>query len=72
MEFKGRRISPRRKEALLAYSIIGPIYIWFAIVIIIPILLGIFISFTEWNGLTSRPHWIGIANYKTFLQVLII
>ncbi|WP_052416691.1 MULTISPECIES: sugar ABC transporter permease [unclassified Paenibacillus] len=66
MEFKGRRISPRRKEALLAYSIIGPIYIWFAIVIIIPILLGIFISFTEWNGLTSRPHWIGIANYKTF------
>ncbi len=66
MELKERRISPKRKEALLAYSIIGPIYIWFAIVIIIPILLGIFISFTEWNGLTSRPHWIGLRNYKTF------
>lgn len=58
----------RKKEALLAYSIIGPIYLWFLILIIVPIGIGIFISFTEWNGLASHPTWVGLRNYSTFFS----
>lgn len=33
------------------------------LVIIIPFLINVGISFTEWNGITS-PTWIGLANYE--------
>lgn len=33
------------------------------LVIIIPFLVNVGISFTEWNGITS-PTWIGLANYE--------
>lgn len=68
MGFKDSKISPKQQEALRAYSIIGPIYLWFIIIIVIPILIGIYISFTEWNGLTSHPKWVGFRNYSTFFS----
>ena len=33
------------------------------LVIIIPFIANVAISFTEWNGITS-PTWVGIANYE--------
>ncbi len=58
----------RRREALLAYSIIGPIYLWFILLIVIPIGIGIYISFSDWNGLTSHPKWVGLRNYHNFFS----
>jgi raffinose/stachyose/melibiose transport system permease protein len=50
----------------------------FAIVVIIPMFLGIYYSFTDWNGINNNATWIGIQNYikvftddKNFLNAFI-
>jgi len=42
---------------------IAPIFIAFLVVVIIPALIGIYYSFTDWNGIANETKWIGINNY---------
>ncbi|MHB1391894.1 MAG: carbohydrate ABC transporter permease [Clostridia bacterium] len=42
---------------------IAPILIAFLVVVIIPALIGIYYSFTDWNGIVNEAKWIGIDNY---------
>ena len=42
---------------------VGPILIAFLMVQIIPIFIGIYYSFTDWNGIDNYANWIGIKNY---------
>ncbi|WP_130859078.1 carbohydrate ABC transporter permease [Gracilibacillus phocaeensis] len=39
-----------------------PLFAFFA-VIVIPFLLGIFMTFTDWDGLSGSVNFLGIANY---------
>lgn len=42
---------------------VGPILIAFLMVVIIPTILGIYFSFTNWNGIENNATWVGLANY---------
>lgn len=43
---------------------IAPILIAFLVVVIIPAVIGIYYSFTDWNGIVNEAKWIGLDNYR--------
>ncbi|MCK5779885.1 MAG: sugar ABC transporter permease [Psychrilyobacter sp.] len=46
------------------YLFLGPILIAFLMVVVIPLVIGVYYSFTEWNGrMDQTPNFIGMANY---------
>lgn len=45
----------------------GPAIICFVIIIVIPFLMSIFYSFTEWNGVTSQVKFNGLDNFSHIL-----
>lgn len=52
------------KHSKMWFSIfVGPILFAFLLVVIIPMILGIYFSFTDWNGINNNASWVGIANY---------
>ena len=49
---------------VLAYwSFVGPSLFAFSLVVFIPLILGIYYSFTNWNGIGSNIEWVGFENY---------
>ncbi len=58
-----------RKNSLIAYSFLAPNFIGFAVFTLIPVVLSVIMSFTEWNGgdLTSMK-WVGGANYASIFS----
>jgi ABC-type sugar transport system permease subunit len=50
------------RQRLAPYVFISPFYILFAVFLLVPILVGLYLSFTEWAGLGS-PEIVGLANY---------
>ena len=42
---------------------IGPGVTFFAGIVLVSFVLGIYYSFTEWNGVDKEAIWIGIQNY---------
>lgn len=57
---------------------VGPILLAFLIVVIIPAFMGIYYSFTDWNGISNQTNWVGLNNYveifkndKEFLNAFI-
>lgn len=50
-----------------AFAILAPNLILFTIFIIVPVILGVLLSFTDWD-LTGFPRWVGLANYQQMLQ----
>lgn len=53
-----------RNRRLWYALFIAPILIAFLVVVIIPALIGIYYSFTDWNGIVNEAKWIGIDNYR--------
>ncbi|WP_018758742.1 carbohydrate ABC transporter permease [Paenibacillus terrigena] len=46
---------------------VGPALIFFALIIVVPFLLGLYYSFTDWNGVSGEVAWVGLDNYKQIL-----
>ncbi|MEC0370952.1 carbohydrate ABC transporter permease [Paenibacillus chibensis] len=46
---------------------VGPSTIFFAVIIVIPFLMGLYYSFTNWNGVSGQVTWVGIDNFKQIL-----
>ncbi|MDP4143049.1 MAG: sugar ABC transporter permease [Bacillota bacterium] len=63
-----------KKNKFTFWAFVGPVLIAYALVQLIPLLFGIYYSFTDWNGIGSDLKWVGIQNYitafkdATFLQ----
>lgn len=58
---------PRRgraplRQRLAPYVFVSPFYILFAVFLLVPILVGLYLSFTEWAGL-GTPEVVGADNY---------
>lgn len=53
----------RGQSKALPWLFIAPHLIIFAIFFLIPVVFGIYISFTDWD-LVSSPNFVGLANYK--------
>lgn len=63
------------KEVGLFSLFVGPVFIAFTIVVLVPFFSGIYYSFTDWNGITGEMKWVGFENFqyiftedKQFLQ----
>ncbi|MFB5268796.1 carbohydrate ABC transporter permease [Paenibacillus enshidis] len=46
---------------------VGPSTLFFAIIIVIPFLLGMYYSFTDWNGVSNQAGWVGLDNFRRIL-----
>ena len=49
-----------------AFALLAPNLIMFTVFIIVPVILGVLLSFTSWD-LTGFPQWVGLANYHHIL-----
>jgi raffinose/stachyose/melibiose transport system permease protein len=43
---------------------VGPVTIFFLLIMIIPFLLGMYYSFTDWNGVAGTVNWVGFDNFQ--------
>lgn len=43
---------------------VGPALLAYIGVMVLPFVLGIYYSFTDWNGISSAINWVGFANFK--------
>lgn len=63
-----RRWFQRNRRPIEAWTILTPILIYFSIFFIFPVGANIAISFTSWRGIYDSPVWVGLANYRAYLQ----
>lgn len=47
---------------------VGPAFLFFSLIVLVPFLMSMYYSFTEWNGVTSNVKWIGLDNFKQILM----
>ncbi|WP_238881260.1 carbohydrate ABC transporter permease [Clostridium sp. YIM B02551] len=52
-----------RKRNFSFWGFVGPILLAYILVQLIPLVIGIYYSFTDWNGINSDVKLIGIQNY---------
>lgn len=52
------------KEVGLFSLFVGPVFIAFTIVVLVPFFSGIYYSFTDWNGITGEIKWVGLENFQ--------
>jgi multiple sugar transport system permease protein len=62
----------RLREMLTGFTFMAPALIIFTIFLIIPILVALYISFTDWNGISPLMEegsfsWEGVENYNELL-----
>lgn len=63
----------KRQEALTGYAFMAPVLIIFLIFLIIPIMAAVYLSFTDWNGVSpvlekGAFKQVGFDNYRDLLQ----
>lgn len=44
---------------------VGPAVLFFTLIMIIPFAMGMYYSFTDWNGVSGNVSWVGISNFTT-------
>jgi multiple sugar transport system permease protein len=55
--------SSSRREALTFYMVTSPWVIGLVLFTVVPIAYSVYISFTDWNMLSS-PEWVGLKNFR--------
>jgi raffinose/stachyose/melibiose transport system permease protein len=51
------------KKAGLFALFVGPAFLAFSIIVLIPFFTGIYYAFTDWNGVTGNIKWVGFDNF---------
>lgn len=62
---KQKFFSGRRERKITEALFLVPTVLAFIMVIIIPFIIGIYYSFTDWDGVNVAKNIVGLANYKT-------
>ncbi|WP_339222422.1 sugar ABC transporter permease [Paenibacillus sp. FSL H8-0332] len=44
---------------------VGPALLFFTLIMIVPFLMGMYYSFTDWNGVSGNVSWVGFENFKS-------
>lgn len=60
---KKQTTKKKSKNNLTYWAFVGPSLFAFALVIFIPLILGIYYSFTDWNGISKEINFVGFENY---------
>lgn len=42
---------------------VGSSIVFFILIIVVPFLLGMYYSFTDWNGVSASINWVGFDNF---------
>lgn len=50
------------------YLFILPAFLLYALFMIYPFFQSIYLSFTDWNGVTPVKNWVGLANYRDMIE----
>jgi ABC-type sugar transport system permease subunit len=58
----------RHRQAFEGWVILVPILVYFFIFNIVPVLLNFFVSFTNWNGVSTDIKFVGIDNYLQYFK----
>ena len=58
----------KRKEHLESISYTIPALILVCVVFYIPFFMGGYYSLTQWNGISKKPVFIGIENYRKLFE----
>jgi raffinose/stachyose/melibiose transport system permease protein len=53
----------KMKKAGLFALFVGPAFLAFTIIVLIPFFTGIYYAFTDWNGVTGNIKWVGFDNF---------
>ncbi|TYR73278.1 sugar ABC transporter permease [Rossellomorea vietnamensis] len=65
IQIKTASMKKKRYKSILTYAaFVGPALLFFLVIQIVPFLMGLYYSFTSWNGVSSAVQWVGIENYK--------
>ncbi len=54
---------PFSKKLYLFLTFAGPAMFFFCAVVIIPLIYGVYLTFTDWNGLSEIKNFVGFQNY---------
>ncbi len=57
------RISKRTRTAAAYAGFVGPSIVFYIAIVLAPFLLGVYYSFTRWNGVNEHAVWVGLSNY---------
>lgn len=61
---KSNKTSKTNKTLLSFYLLIAPSVFTFAMVVLIPFVIGVYYSFTDWNAVPGKAlHFVGVNNY---------
>ncbi|WP_078408582.1 carbohydrate ABC transporter permease [Priestia abyssalis] len=52
------------KKAGLFALFVGPAFLAFSIIVLVPFFTGVYYAFTDWNGVTGNINWVGFDNFK--------
>ncbi|MDO7906513.1 sugar ABC transporter permease [Paenibacillus sp. JX-17] len=47
---------------------VGPMTLFFALIVVVPFFLGLYYSMTNWDGVSSHNNWVGFGNYLHILN----
>ncbi|MFC5632179.1 MULTISPECIES: carbohydrate ABC transporter permease [Streptococcus] len=61
-----RKHSSKKQFTWKTLVFIAPFLIIFSLFFLAPAILGLYVSFTEWD-IYSTPQWVGLENFKTLL-----
>lgn len=59
-------IQSRRKQLgqwMQQLYFIGPALVFFTLIVLIPFVMGMYYSFTNWNGVSDEATWVGLDNF---------
>ncbi len=58
----------RHREPIEAWLILLPILLYYSIFFLFPVGADIVISFTRWTGVQGSPAWVGLDNFRAYLN----
>jgi ABC-type sugar transport system permease subunit len=62
-----KRFRYRNHDALLAWTILIPVLLYYTLFAAVPVILNVIVSFSDWNGI-SKIAWVGFENYVRYFK----
>lgn len=64
LETDGKKVTSKSVSTFIQQLVfVGPAALFFTIIVLIPFGMGMYYSFTEWNGVSNQIKWVGLDNF---------
>ena len=60
-----KKFSTKAKNLGTFFLFAGPSLFFFVMAILVPLVYGVYLTFTDWNGISKEKNIVGIENYLT-------